>query len=106
MACATDNINDRTHSRSYKQLIEGGEAPKSLYQSGTLAKSWLGGALASWSSLALLVLLFVLEGSCPSEGIWLPQELSPSDPLVLRLASPFYWLGEGSVSGGFLGNEL
>jgi hypothetical protein len=50
----------------------------------------LGGALAFWSSLALLVLLFVLEGSCPSEGIWLPQEFSPFNPLALRLASPFY----------------
>jgi hypothetical protein len=29
------------------------------------------------------------------------QELSPLDPLALRLASPFYRLRERSASGGF-----
>jgi hypothetical protein len=49
-----------------------------------LAKSWLGGAPASWSSLALL-LLFVLAGSSPSKDVW----SSPSVVLFLFLI-PFH----------------
>ena len=98
----------------YFQLIEGGEAPKSLYQggsgdyklySGVLAKSWLNGAPTFWSSPALLLLLFVLMGSCPSQCVWLPQDLSPLFRFALRLSSLFYRLGEGSASGGFPGKE-
>jgi hypothetical protein len=68
----------KTHSSGYKRAREGGEAPKSLFweevelwkvQGGVLAKSWLGnGALASWSSSALLLLLFILVGAS-AEGV-------------------------------------
>jgi hypothetical protein len=30
VACATDTIDDQTHSRGYKQSREGGEVPRSL----------------------------------------------------------------------------
>jgi hypothetical protein len=78
VACTTNTIDDQTRSRGYKRLSEGGETPKSLYRGGSgaymlhggvLAKSWLGVALASWSSSGLLLLLFVLVGSCLSEGV-------------------------------------
>jgi hypothetical protein len=111
VTCATGTIDDQTRSKDYKRLRDGGEAPNSLYRGGSgawkiyggvLAKSWLGGAPTSWFSLVLLfLLLFVLVGLCSSEGVPLPQELSPFDPLALRLASPFYRLGEGSTIGGF-----
>ena len=66
-------------------LYRGGSGAEKL-QGGVLAKSWLDEAPTFWSSSALL-LLFVLVGSCPSEGVWLPQELSPFDPLVWRSIS-------------------
>jgi hypothetical protein len=58
-------------------LYRGGSGVEKL-QGGVLAKSWLDEAPAFWSSSALL--LFILVGSCPSEGVWLPQELSSFDP--------------------------
>jgi hypothetical protein len=34
VACATDTIDDQTHSRGYKQSREGGEAPRSVIRRG------------------------------------------------------------------------
>jgi hypothetical protein len=75
---------------------------------GVLAKSWLGGAPVSWSSSTLL-LLFILMGSSPYEGV--RSSLNPSfcssigQSPCLRRSSPFYRPGEGSVSGGFSTKE-
>ena len=43
MACATDTNDNQTCSRGYKQLGEGGEAPRSLYRGGSGAYKLLGG---------------------------------------------------------------
>jgi hypothetical protein len=72
----------KTRSRGYKCGREGEEAPRSLYRSGSgayklqtrvLAKYWIGGgALASFSSSALLLLLMFVRGS----SLWVRLRLN------------------------------